>query len=267
MHLSPANLFDSMYVDGDYLQAVYRPYGTTLHGHSTTESVFWNTYGTSRCGSRLIQSRQWKWGYVIGTSGPVNNVQLGTQDNTAPEDFLEGEGQGETLAPQSLYLDQFYRRRGMDLDFSGIVDFGDFGTFAGYWMNDCGSPDLCNGCDFDGNGVVDAGDLAVFVAYWLERAIVPPPAPGQASNPNPADGAARVSVNADLSWTRGAYAASHDVYFGTSSPGTYQGRHAGTTFDPGTLALNTTYYWRIDEINASGNTVGEVWRFTTFWRP
>ncbi|MHC4678376.1 MAG: hypothetical protein ACYTEK_06735 [Planctomycetota bacterium] len=110
MHLSPANLFDSMVADGDYLDARYRPYGTTMHGQTTTESVFWNTYGTERCGSRLIVSRQWKWGYVIGTSGPVSNVQRGTQDNTAPEDFLEGQGQGSTLEPQSLYLDQLYRR-------------------------------------------------------------------------------------------------------------------------------------------------------------
>ncbi|UCC98477.1 MAG: hypothetical protein JSW66_01020 [Phycisphaerales bacterium] len=110
MHLSPANLFDSMVVDGDFLEARYRPYGTTIHGQTTTESVFWNTYGTERCGSRLIVSRQWKWGYVIGTSGPVCNVQRGTQDNTAPEDLLEGQGQGSTLEPQSLYLDQLHRR-------------------------------------------------------------------------------------------------------------------------------------------------------------
>jgi len=110
MHLSPANLFDGMVVDGDYLDARYRPYGTTMHGQTTTESVFWNTYGTERCGSRLIVSRQWKWGYVIGTSGPVSSVECGIRDNTAPDDFLEGQGQGATLEPQSLYLDQLYRR-------------------------------------------------------------------------------------------------------------------------------------------------------------
>lgn len=167
MHLSPANLFDSMVVDGDYLEARYRPYGTILHGQTTTESVFWNTYGTERCSSRLIVSRQWKWGYVIGTSGPVSNVQRGTQDNTAPQDFLEGQGEGETLVPQSLYLDQLYRRRGKDLDFSGTVDFGDFSIFAGYWMNGCSSPDLCYGCDFDNTGEVDFGDLAEFINNWL----------------------------------------------------------------------------------------------------
>ena len=87
--------------------------------------------------------------------------------------------------------------------------------------------------------------------------------PAQASNPSPANGATCVAVNADLSWTAGARATSHDVYFGTSSPGVFQGNQAGTTFDPGTLAYNTTYYWRIDEKNTAGTTTGAVWSFTT----
>jgi hypothetical protein len=66
-----------------------------------------------------------------------------------------------------------------------------------------------------------------------------------------------------LTWTAGDGATSHDVYFGTESPGTLQGNQAGTTFDPGTLANATTYYWRIDEKNAGGTTTGDVWSFTT----
>ena len=87
--------------------------------------------------------------------------------------------------------------------------------------------------------------------------------PGQASSPNPADSATDVSINADLSWTAGSGSTSSDVYFGTSSPGTFQGNQTATTFDPGTMANDTTYYWRIDEINAGGTTTGVVWSFTT----
>jgi len=92
------------------------------------------------------------------------------------------------------------------------------------------------------------------------------PAPGQASNPSPANGATNISNTADLSWTAGLYATSHDVYFGTNptpGPSQYKGNQAGTIFDPGTLSYNTTYYWRIDEKNASGTTTGVVWSFTT----
>jgi len=90
-----------------------------------------------------------------------------------------------------------------------------------------------------------------------------PPLPGQASNPTPADSAPDVSITNDLSWTAGSDANSHDVYFGTESPGTFQGNQAGTTFDTGTMANGTTYYWRIDERNAGGVTTGDLWTFTT----
>ena len=87
--------------------------------------------------------------------------------------------------------------------------------------------------------------------------------PGQAANPSPADSATSVSINADLSWTAGSGTTSHDVYFGTSSPGSFQGNQTAATFDPGTMANNTAYYWRIDELNAAGTTTGTVWSFTT----
>jgi hypothetical protein len=91
-------------------------------------------------------------------------------------------------------------------------------------------------------------------------------AAGKASNPNPADSAADVSVDATLSWTAGSGSTSSNVYFGTDSTpdsGEYKGNQTAATFDPGTLATGTTYYWRIDEINASGTTTGTVWSFTT----
>ncbi|MHC4739782.1 MAG: LamG-like jellyroll fold domain-containing protein, partial [Planctomycetota bacterium] len=94
-----------------------------------------------------------------------------------------------------------------------------------------------------------------------------PTPPGQASNPSPADSAADVAVDADLSWTSGTDSTSSDVYFGTSSPGAFQGNQTASTFDPGTMSNNTTYYWRIDEINAAGTTTGVVWSFTTVAAP
>lgn len=91
-----------------------------------------------------------------------------------------------------------------------------------------------------------------------------PPLP--ATNPSPPDGATGVGTEADLGWTAGAWADGHDVYFGTNptpGPGEFQGNQAETTFDPGSLAPNTMYYWRIDETNGYGTTTGEVWSFTT----
>ncbi|HUW83625.1 MAG TPA: hypothetical protein VMZ31_12605 [Phycisphaerae bacterium] len=69
-----------------------------------------------------------------------------------------------------------------------------------------------------------------------------------------------------LSWTAGAGATSHDVYFGRNpNPGAsqFQGNQTGTTFDRGHLSRYTNYYWRIDEVNADGTTTGVVWHFRT----
>jgi hypothetical protein len=90
--------------------------------------------------------------------------------------------------------------------------------------------------------------------------------PDQPSNPSPPNSATDVAVTADLSWTAGSGATSHDVYFGTDSTpdsGEFQGNQAATTFDSGTMANDTNYYWRIDQINTNGTTTGTVWSFTT----
>jgi hypothetical protein len=85
----------------------------------------------------------------------------------------------------------------------------------------------------------------------------------EARNPNPADGEIPVSTSADLSWTAGPYATSHDVYFGTSNPPPFIGNQTATTFDPGIMTKDTTYYWRIDEISTYGTITGTVWSFST----
>ncbi|MHC4739510.1 MAG: LamG-like jellyroll fold domain-containing protein [Planctomycetota bacterium] len=102
---------------------------------------------------------------------------------------------------------------------------------------------------------------------WSFTTEAVPSPPGQASNPNPANSATDIAVTADLSWTTGSGAASHDVYFGTSSPGAFQGNQTADTYDTGTMSNNTTYYWRIDEVNSAGTTTGNLWSFTTIVAP
>jgi hypothetical protein len=57
-----------------------------------------------------------------------------------------------------------------DLDIDGDVDFTDYAIFANKWMNDCVSPDWCYGCDFNKSGSVGIEDLAEFASHWLETA-------------------------------------------------------------------------------------------------
>jgi hypothetical protein len=112
-------------------------------------------------------------------------------------------------------------------------------------------------------------------AYYLDKVSVSeddpsPGPPDPATNPSPANAATDQTLSVDLSWTAGAGADSHDVYFGTDSTpdaGEFKGNQTGVTYDPGTLSANTTYYWRIDEVNTNGTTTGTVWSFTTYGSP
>ena len=98
--------------------------------------------------------------------------------------------------------------------------------------------------------------------------------PQTAWNPNPPDGAKFIVPDANLSWTRGRGAVTHDVYFGTDQTtvangtgGTFKGNQTLTTYDPGTLELEKVYYWRVDEVDSGGTKYpGAVWRFTTHSR-
>jgi hypothetical protein len=87
--------------------------------------------------------------------------------------------------------------------------------------------------------------------------------PQQAANPEPGYNEVNVPPDANLSWTAGVGATSHNIYFGTTSPPTFIGNQPGTTFDPGTLDFNTIYYWHIDEIIGANTITGLVWTFTT----
>ena len=93
-----------------------------------------------------------------------------------------------------------------------------------------------------------------------------PKAPGQATDPEPVNGATGVRTNPILRWKAGPRATSHDVYFGTNpnpGAGEFRGNQFVTSFNPGALAQATTYYWRIDGVNTTGTTAGVVWSFAT----
>ena len=92
-----------------------------------------------------------------------------------------------------------------------------------------------------------------------------------AANPAPEDLMTDVLRDAVLNWAPGEFAVTHDVYFGTTfaqvadaTTPVSQSQDANT-FDPGVLAFDQTYYWRVDEVNgAPDRTVfkGDVWSFT-----
>jgi len=94
--------------------------------------------------------------------------------------------------------------------------------------------------------------------------------PDPPSNPDPADKATDVSIDADLSWDCSDPDGDeivYDIYFEAddATPDILVADdQTATTFDPGTLEYGTTYYWQIiaiDEHDAA--TFGPIWQFTT----
>jgi hypothetical protein len=101
--------------------------------------------------------------------------------------------------------------------------------------------------------------------------------PIKAGNPNPANGAADAEHTPVLTWAPGEYAVSHELYFGADEEAVKNATKASSEYigtkaldeeshDPGLLEWNTTYYWRVDEVNSANSDspwVGNLWSFTT----
>jgi len=101
---------------------------------------------------------------------------------------------------------------------------------------------------------------------------------GQASDPDPADGAVLEQTFALLQWTAGLSAASHDVYISadmndvvTGAEAAFAGNLTETSLSVGLPGLpipdglaGATYYWRVDAVEDDPNVVheGEVWSFS-----
>ena len=88
-----------------------------------------------------------------------------------------------------------------------------------------------------------------------------------AFNPDPADGAKFIATDATLSWMPGLRAKLHHVYFGTDPDEVANAAgalpQAVTSYDPGPLEPDTTYYWRVDEFDGATVQTGDIWSFTT----
>jgi len=101
--------------------------------------------------------------------------------------------------------------------------------------------------------------------------------PVRARNPIPLSSTIGVRLTDVLTWTPGEHATSHEVYFGTDEDAVRNATKASPEYkaskalgderyDPGKLAWDTTYYWRVDEVNGvnpDSPWVSGVWSFAT----
>ncbi len=119
------------------------------------------------------------------------------------------------------------------------------------------------------------------IASVMNGDMKPAGTPGLASKPNPGNKSTEVSIDAgSISWTPGEYANTQNVFFGTNfddvntatvanplSTTVYQDITSDVNvIDLARLEYGTTYYWRVDEVNAPdkpATIVGPAWNFTT----
>jgi alpha-glucosidase (family GH31 glycosyl hydrolase) len=159
-------------------------------------------------------------------------------------------------------------------------DIRDLALFCLHWLDiDCNDSegdetDWCFGNDMDHSGTVDFMDFTMLASRWR-------PLIFRATNPYPPDEADFVDPNIVLSWSPGATADLHLIYFGDSfdnvnnadpySP-EYRSVESQTSWDPcdtDPLPFEKSFFWRIDEYDYDSTTIykGEIWSFRTTTTP
>ncbi|MFB0552996.1 MAG: LamG-like jellyroll fold domain-containing protein [Phycisphaerae bacterium] len=95
--------------------------------------------------------------------------------------------------------------------------------------------------------------------------------PVSARKPYPDSGATGVDVDVVLGWTAGREAAKHDVYVSADEQAVIDGTApvatmTETSHGPLALDLDTTYYWKVNEVNEAetpSTWESSIWSFTT----
>ena len=262
-------------IAGEYNNLVLEQFGTefmyTLNG--VVISTISNA-GLTNIGPVLISCDS-----AAGTAGTlhIDNVQIGFVDvEKAKEPSPEnGALHPDTLASLNWKPGGFATSN--DVYFSDSladVEAGAEAAFRGNQAEDFlvvgfpgfAYPDgLVNGTTYYWR--VDAVNEADANSPWIGNIWSFTVPPKTAYAPDPADGAESVNVDGKLRWTAGFGAKLHTVYFGdnfddvnSAAGGLAQGT---ADYDPGTLTMATTYYWRVDEFDIVETHKGDVWSFIT----
>jgi hypothetical protein len=110
-------------------------------------------------------------------------------------------------------------------------------------------------------GTADRGDVEDYTAN-----IIAPP-PSCAGNTAPATEATGICKNTLMSWSApitGSTPTGYKVYFGTATNPPYVATKTGTSYNPGPLLPNISYFWKVVPFNGSGDATGCVEnKFTT----
>jgi parallel beta-helix repeat protein len=232
-----------------------------------------NYIGTDVTGRKIVGNGD--FGVIIEKQASGNTI--------GPDNLILGNGGGIWI--ESTSDNQIYRNNFIDNLIQARSDSRRGNVFnldkpiGGNYWNDWTRPDA------DGDGFVDSsyiftGGVTGGIDHlpwarqdgWLPR-------PPEAHDPRPMERHLQTETWVILSWAPGRYATSHDVYFGDNfndvdagTGGTFQGNQTESSLIVGSpgfpypngLVPDTTYYWRIDEVNnlhPDSPWRGYVWSF------
>ncbi len=204
--------------------------GSAYLSAPASESPFVARFPNPASGSVDVTAPLFQW--TAGPNAKTDDIYFGTNPNPGPAEF---QGKFKSAPPLFFYTNP-----------AGLTPGATY-----YWRVDT----------TDTAGVLHTGKVWNFTVM-----------PVKATEPNPVDGASwRVFSGQTLSWKIGQNEPTHDLYFGADKAaveagdaGVFKGNLTDASFETGALEPSTTYYWRVDEIDAMGTKfVGDVWSFTT----
>ena len=159
---------------------------------------------------------------------------------------------------------------GFDANFAQDADWNaeDGMMYLAAYNNAIGSGELRTANVTTGNTTLVAGwPSDEITAFGIDFPCTDPcPTVGDATNPNPANGATNVSLSlANLTWTNDPAATTVEVFFNGVS--VYLGAAVSSIPVPVTLNYATTYTWKVNGSDGICWEPGDTWSFTTMQDP